>query len=107
MMSTEMTENITEMAEMNTENTDITTEMAENVPKVTENNQVAETDEEKTAKIARVKALYDSVGVADAARKEIARLSERAIREAESTALPEKGHAALENFAHVLVGRNF
>lgn len=70
-------------------------------------NAPAETDEEKTAKIARVKALYDSVGVADAARKEIARLSERAIREAESTALPEKGHAALENFAHVLVGRNF
>ena len=70
-------------------------------------NAPAETDEEKTAKIARVKALYDSVGVADAARQEIARLSERAIREAESTALPEKGHAALENFAHVLVGRNF
>ena len=67
----------------------------------------AETDEEKTAKIARVKALYDSVGVAEAARQEIARLSERAIREAESTALPEKGHAALENFAHVLVGHNF
>ena len=67
----------------------------------------AETDEEKTVKIARVKALYDSVGVADAARKEIARLSERAIRDAESAALPEKGLAALENFAHVLVGRNF
>ena len=42
----------TEMAEMNTENTDITTEMAENVPKVTENNQVAETDEEKLARLA-------------------------------------------------------
>ena len=67
----------------------------------------AETDEEKTVKIARVKALYDSVNVADAARKEIARLSERAIRDAESAALPEKGLAALENFAHVLVGRNF
>ena len=52
MMSTEMAENITEMAEMNTENTDITTEMAENAPKVTENNQVAETDEEKLARLA-------------------------------------------------------
>ena len=67
----------------------------------------AETDEEKTVKIARVKALYDSVGVADAARTEIARLSERAIRDAESAALPEKGLAALENFAHALVGRSF
>ena len=67
----------------------------------------AETDEEKTVKIARVKALYDSVNVADAARKEIARLSERAIRDAESAALPEKGLAALENFAHALVGRSF
>lgn len=52
MMSTEMAENITEMAEMNTENTDITTEMAENVPKAAENNQVAETDEEKLARLA-------------------------------------------------------
>ena len=52
MMSTEMTENITEMAEMNTENTNLTTETAENVPEVTENNQVAETDEEKLARLA-------------------------------------------------------
>ena len=52
MMSTEMTENITEMAEMITENTNLTTETAENVPEVTENNQVAETDEEKLARLA-------------------------------------------------------
>lgn len=52
MMSTEMAENITEMAEMNTENVDMTTEMAENVPEVAENNQLAETNEDKLARLA-------------------------------------------------------
>jgi len=52
MMSTEKAENITEMAEMNTENVDMTTEMAENVPEVAENNQLAETNEDKLARLA-------------------------------------------------------
>ena len=52
MMSTEMAENITEMTEMNTENVDMTTEMAENVPEVAENNQLAETNEDKLARLA-------------------------------------------------------
>lgn len=42
MMSTEMAENITEMAEINTEN----------VPEVAENNQLAETNEDKLARLA-------------------------------------------------------
>ena len=42
-------------------------------------NAPAETPEEKAAKIARVKALYGSVGVADDARKAIGDLSTRAI----------------------------
>ena len=42
----------TEMTEMNTENVDMTTEMAENVPEVAENNQLAETNEDKLARLA-------------------------------------------------------
>ena len=55
----------------------------------------------------RVKALYDSVGVAAAAREAIAELSAQAIREAESAALSPEGFASLEAFAHALVGRTF
>ncbi len=67
----------------------------------------ADTPEEKAAKIARVKALYDSVGVADAAKTAIAELSARAIAQAHAAHLPTDGFAALESFAHALVGRNF
>ena len=67
----------------------------------------AETDEEKTAKIARVKALYDSVNVADAAKGTIADLSGRAILKAAEADLPEEGLDALKRFAHSLVGRSF
>ena len=70
-------------------------------------NAPAESPEEKAGKIARVKALYAQVGVADAAKQEITRLSEMAIREAESVALPAEGLAALKSFAHALVGRSF
>ena len=70
-------------------------------------NAPASGDEEKAAKIARVKALYDSVGVAAAAREAIAELSAQAIREAESAALSPEGFASLEAFAHALVGRTF
>ena len=70
-------------------------------------NAPAESPEEKAGKIARVKALYAQVGVADAAKQEITRLSEMAIREAESAALPAEGLAALKSFAHALVGRSF
>ena len=56
-------------------------------------------------KIARVKAIYDSVSVADEARRTIAELSAKAIDKAREANLPEGGVEALERFAHALVGR--
>ena len=56
-------------------------------------------------KIARVKAIYDSVNVADEARRTIANLSAKAIGKAREANLPEGGPEALERFAHALVGR--
>ena len=70
-------------------------------------NAPAVTDEEKAAKIARVKALYDSVGVADAAKGAVAELSALAIRKAGEATLPPEAYKSLENFAHALVGRSF
>ena len=65
----------------------------------------AETQEEKTAKIARVKAIYDSVGIAPAARKAIGDLSTRAIFKGTDAGMGEDGYQALKSFAHSLVGR--
>ena len=68
-------------------------------------NAPALTQEEKTAKIARMKALYDSVGVADAARQEIKRLNNCATDALAS--LPEDGKQVLLRFANALTGRTF
>ena len=65
----------------------------------------ADTPEEKAAKIARVKALYDSVGVAEAAKKAISDLSTRAVFKGTDAAMPPEGHDILRRFAHSLVGR--
>lgn len=65
----------------------------------------AVTEEEKAAKIARVKAIYDSVGVADAARECIAGLSARAIEKAAEARMDADGLAALKRFADSLIGR--
>ena len=65
----------------------------------------AVTPEEKAAKIARVKALYDSVGVAGAARECIAGLSAQAIQKAADAEMDAEGLAALKRFADSLVGR--
>ena len=70
-------------------------------------NAPAETPEEKAAKIARVKSLYDSVGVADAAKKAIAELSARAIEKAGEALLSPEAFQTLQAFAHALVGRTF
>ena len=56
-------------------------------------------------KIARVKAIYNSVGLADEARKTIAGLSGQAIGKAREAALPEGGLDALKRFANSLIGR--
>ena len=68
-------------------------------------NAPAETPEEKAAKIARVKALYDSVDVASDARKAISDLSKRAIFKGTDAGMGANGHQALQNFANSLVGR--
>ena len=65
----------------------------------------AVTPEEKAAKIARVKALYDSVGVAGAARECIAGFSALAIQKAADAEMDAEGLAALKRFADSLVGR--
>jgi len=65
----------------------------------------AVTDEEKAAKIARVKAIYDKVGLADAARAAIGELSARAIAKAADARLGAEGLQALKDFAHSLIGR--
>ena len=55
----------------------------------------AGTEEEKCAKIARVKAIYDSVGIADAARKAIGDLSTRAIFKGTDARMDGDGQQAL------------
>ena len=62
---------------------------------------------EKAAKIARVKGIYDSVGVADAAKKAISDLSTRAVFKGTDAGIPPHAHDALKTFAHALVGRSF
>ena len=66
----------------------------------------AVTDAEKTAKIARVKAIYDSVGIAQAARKSIRDLSSRAIFKGTDARMGAEGCQVLEDFAHSLIGRS-
>ena len=65
----------------------------------------AVTEEEKAAKIARVKAIYDSVGIADAARKAIGDLSTRAIFKGSDARMGAECHQALKDFAFSLIGR--
>ena len=65
----------------------------------------ADTEEEKCAKISRVKAIYDSVGIADAARKAIGDLSTRAIFKGTDARMDGDGQQALKDFAHSLIGR--
>ena len=67
----------------------------------------AVTPEEKAAKIARVKAIYDSVDVAADARKAIKDLSTRAIFKGTDAAMGAEGHIALRNFADSLIGRTY
>ena len=65
----------------------------------------AETPEEQAAKIARVKAIYEGVGVPEAAREEIDRLSQKAISCARDAQMPPEGYEMLRRFADSLVGR--
>ena len=65
----------------------------------------AVTEAEKAAKIARVKAIYDSVGVPEEARKAIGDLSTRAIFKGTDARLGGEGIQVLKDFAHSLIGR--
>lgn len=65
----------------------------------------AVTPEEKVAKIAHVKSLYDSVGVAAAAKATIGQLSDRAIAIATAANIPPEGLSTLQHFANSLIGR--
>ena len=65
----------------------------------------AQTPEEKAAKIARVKAIYDSVGIPEAARKAIGDLSTRAIFKGTDARMGAEGMQVLQDFAHSLIGR--
>lgn len=65
----------------------------------------AATPEEKAAKIASVKALYDSLGVSEDALAEIRRFSDRAMDALEGSGISAGGKAAMKEFADALVGR--
>ena len=67
----------------------------------------AVTEEEKAAKIARVMAIYDSVGIAEAARKAIGDLSARAICKGTDAHLGAEDMQVIKDFAHSLIGRTF
>lgn len=66
-------------------------------------NAPAETDAHKQAKIRRVMEIYDSVGVAEEARKTISELSTLAVAKVADTG--EDGRQVLKRFADKLVGR--
>ena len=65
----------------------------------------AVTEEEKAAKIARVKAIYDRVDVAADARRTIDKLSRHAILKGCDADLSDEGRESLRRFARGLVGR--
>lgn len=66
---------------------------------------VAETPEQRAGKIAAVKALYGKLGVAEDARTEVRRFSDRALEAVRGLNLDEARAAALQNYAEKLVGR--
>ncbi|MBO4340146.1 MAG: polyprenyl synthetase family protein [Bacteroidales bacterium] len=68
-------------------------------------NAPAVSYEEKAAKIARVKAIYDTVDIAEEARQTIGELSALAVQKAGGANLGPEGNEVLSSFAHSLVGR--
>ena len=68
-------------------------------------NARAVTPEEKAAKIACVKAIYESADVPREAVRAIKDLSDRAVFKGSDARMGEEGHAVLRRFAQSLVGR--
>lgn len=62
-------------------------------------------DEEKAAKVATVKALYEKSGVEEEAKLEIARLHASAMENVSCLNLSAEGYAALHRYAETLIGR--
>ena len=65
-----------------------------------------ESDEEKSAKIATVKALYAKLGVGEEAKHEIVRLHSSAMKYVSRLNLAPEGHTALHHYADTLLGRD-
>lgn len=65
----------------------------------------AETPEEKAAKIARVKSMYDVLGVPEDAKAEIVKFSDRALREASAIKLDDFQRSCIKDFTESLVAR--
>ena len=63
------------------------------------------TDSEKEAKIAAVKAIYDSLGIGEEAKNEIIRLHGQALAHAAVLNLQPEAYGLLENYAKKLIGR--
>ncbi len=63
------------------------------------------TDEEKAAKIAAVKEIYDSLGVGEKAKQEIIRLHQSAMGYARELNLGPEGYEMLHGYATKLIGR--
>ncbi len=64
-----------------------------------------ENDDEKAAKIAAVKGIYDELGVGEKAKEEIIRLHESALGYAKELNLSEEAFGLLHNYASKLIGR--
>ncbi len=65
-----------------------------------------ESDEEKTAKIATVKSIYNELGVGEKAKEEIVRLHESAMGYAKRLNLSDEAYEMLHNYAAKLIGRS-
>ena len=63
------------------------------------------TEEEKEEKIAAVKAIYESLGVGEEAKKEIIRLHSQALAHAKALNLQPEAYELLECYAKKLIGR--
>ncbi len=64
------------------------------------------TEDEKAAKIAAVKGLYDALGVGEKAKEEIIRLHESALEYARRLNLPAEAYEMLHGYAAKLIGRS-
>lgn len=65
-----------------------------------------ETEQEKEAKIARVKGIYEDLGVGEDAKQEIIRFHTQALEYAEKSGLGAEAYSLLQSYAENLLGRN-